>query len=120
MVVVKLHTSYVGISSGADPERSHTAAVDIERADWEEVEEEPIIRLLRICNVLGEVVLVVYSIERRWVIYGEGWMCVLAMQTLLVSIDPVKNQLWSKCQVLRCLHGLPVESAFVANASPMW
>jgi hypothetical protein len=38
--------------------------------------------------VLGECGVVRYGVERRWVEFGEGGVCVLAVKALLEAVDP--------------------------------
>lgn len=71
MVVVEFHASHLGIRGWTHTERRHAATVDVERTIWEEVEEQPIIGLLWVCNVLGEVVVVAHGVEGRWVVDRE-------------------------------------------------
>lgn len=44
--------------------------------------------------MLGKVLVVVDGVEGRWVVDGERGVCVLAMETFLVAIDPAKS--WSE------------------------
>lgn len=45
--------------------------------------------------------MVCYGVECRWVVFGEGGVCVLAVEALLEAID----------------HGFPVESPGVGDAA---
>jgi hypothetical protein len=65
--------------SRADPKACHAAAVDIDRAVREEVQEQPIIRLLWICNMATPVMVVDHIVERWWVQDAEGRVGVLAV-----------------------------------------
>lgn len=65
VVVVELHTSNMGIRSRTHTERRHSATVNIQRTIREEIEEQTIIRLLGVCDMLGEVVVVAYGVESR-------------------------------------------------------
>ena len=38
--------------------------------------------------MLGECGVVRYGVERRWVEFGEGGVCVLAVKALLEAVDP--------------------------------
>ena len=55
MVVVELHAGDVWVFGGTEAERAHSAAVDIESAVGEEVEEQTIVWLFGVGDVLGEV-----------------------------------------------------------------
>lgn len=91
MIIVKFHPGDVRISSRTDPERRHATTVDVQRTVWEEVQEQAIIWLLWVCNVLGEVVLVVHTIESWRVVNRERRMGVLAVQALLISVHPTQD-----------------------------
>lgn len=71
IIVVELHASDVGIGGRTDPERGHATPVDIQGAVGEEVEEQPIVWLLGVRDVLGEVVLVAHAVERGRVVDRE-------------------------------------------------
>ena len=38
--------------------------------------------------MLGEGLVVCYGVEGGWVVFGEGWVGVLAVEAFLESIDP--------------------------------
>ena len=38
--------------------------------------------------MLGDCGVVRYGVERRWVEFGEGGVCVLAVKALLEAVDP--------------------------------
>lgn len=71
MVVVKFHPGYVRVLRRADSEGRHSPPVHVQSAVREEVEEQSVIRLLGICNVLGEIPMVVDSVERWRVVDRE-------------------------------------------------
>lgn len=71
MIVIKFHPGNVGVGRWAHAERGHASPVDIQGADWEEVQEESIIGLLGVCDVLGKVLVVVHFVPGWWVVDRE-------------------------------------------------
>lgn len=71
VVVVELHASNLGIRGRTHAERRHAAAVHVEGTIREEIEEQAIIGLLRVRNMLREVVIVAHCIESWRVVDGE-------------------------------------------------
>ena len=62
-----------------------------------------------------------YVIELWRVEDGEGRVCVLTVQTLLIPIDPVQSKYWQiRMEVGNVLHCLPIEASFIFNAPLMW
>lgn len=88
VVVIELHPRDPGIRGGACSEGGHPAAVDIQRADGEEVEEEPVSGACRVGDVLGEVAVVGHTVEGWGVDFRERGVCVLAVETFLEAINP--------------------------------
>lgn len=79
MLVVKLHPGDTGVLCWTDSERRHSSTVHIQRAVRKEVEKQPVVGFLRVGHVLREILMVVDSVERWWIIYGEGRMRKLAV-----------------------------------------
>ena len=70
--------------------------------------------------MLGKIAVVFDGVESWRIEFGKTWVCVLTMETFLISIDPTDIlarffNIWKGW-----LHCLPVKSAFIGNASPMW
>lgn len=89
VIVVELHPGDTGVFCWTDSERRHSSSVNVQCAVGKEVKEQSVVRLLRICHVLREVLMIVDSVERRRIVYGEGRMRILAVQAFLVSINPL-------------------------------
>lgn len=88
VVVVKLHPRDTWLGSRADTERGHPSVVKIQRADWEEIQEKPVRRLVRVGDMLRVVAVVVYRVECWWIEDRERPVRVLAVQALLITIHP--------------------------------
>lgn len=86
MIVVELHPRHPWLFSRTDPETTHSAAIHVERAIGEEVEEETVLRLGWVGDVLGEVLVVVNGVEGGRVEFGEGRVRVLAVEAFLVAV----------------------------------
>jgi hypothetical protein len=65
--------------------------------------------------VLGECGVVRYGVERRWIEFGEGGMCVLAVKALLEAVDP--ELLAGGRKRNGDGHGFPVKSPGVRDAA---
>lgn len=52
MIIVKLHPGDVWVRRGTHPERGHAAAVHVQGAVREEVQEQAVVGLIWVCNVL--------------------------------------------------------------------
>ena len=102
--VVEFHSSSPWVAGRADTERGHASAVDVQSAVWEEVQEEPIIRLLGVRYMTAPVVVIDDAVESGWVKDRECRMSVLAMKAFLITV----------------YHRLPVEVAFIFEAASVW
>lgn len=91
MVVVEFHAGDMRIGSRTDPERGHATSVDIQGAVGKEIEKETIVRFLGVRDVLGEIVLVANTIGSRRVVDRKRGMGILAVQTLLIPINPIEG-----------------------------
>lgn len=92
VVIVKLHARHPGAIGRADPEGGHAAAVDVEGADGEEVEEEAVLWILGVGDVAGVIAEIVDFVEGGGINLGEGSVCVLAVEAFLISIYPFDFQ----------------------------
>jgi hypothetical protein len=72
----------------ARAERGHAAAVDVERADRVEVEEEPVRGQRGVGDVLREGAVVGDGVEGGRVVFGECGVGVLAVEAFLEAVDP--------------------------------
>ena len=88
MVVIELHPRDPGVWRRECPEGGHATAIDVERADWEEVEKETIRGLGGVGDMLAKVGVVGDGVEGWWIEFGEGGVRVLAVETFLETIDP--------------------------------
>ena len=97
--IIELHPrrARLPVRRGTHPELRHPAPVDIQRAVGEEEQEEPVVRLVRVREVLRPVVVVDDVVAVRRVEGREGGVRVGAVQTFLVAVD----------------HGFPAEVAWV-------
>jgi hypothetical protein len=103
MVVIEFHPRDTGLAGWTHAEAAHASAVEIQCAVGEEVQEQAVVELGRVDDVAAVVAGILDVIEDGGVQDGEGAVCVLAVEALLVAVD----------------HGLPVEGAGVGDAAAM-
>lgn len=104
VVVVELHARDLRVRGRTDAEGTHATTVEVEGADGEEEEEEPVVGprvVVREGEMARVVAVVVHLVARRRVEHREGPVRVLTVQTLLVAVH----------------HGLPVELPRVREAA---
>jgi hypothetical protein len=66
---------------------------------------------------LREVAVVGHGVEGRWVVFGERRVGVLAVEALLVAINPIVISFIPRKSEQRrlALHGLPIEPSRIAD-----
>lgn len=100
-VIIKLHARIADLFAGTHTETAHPTAVQVQRADGIEEQEEAVVWIRWVSDVPAVGVVVVHLVKRRRVFHAKRPMSVLAVQTLLVPVD----------------HGLPVEAAGVFDGA---
>jgi hypothetical protein len=119
VIVIEFHARETRVRGGERAEGGHAAAVDVERADGEEVEEEPIGGFGGVGDVLREGGVVGYGVEDWGVEFGECWVRVLTVEAFLEAVDPGMSVVGTG-KGGKDAHGFPVEATFVGDAAAVW